>query len=472
MPTFTAIALDRLIEPGADKSVMPVRNASDPKLERRNSTPDSGLDRRIIAPSSKLERGVSVPPNPKLNRTDGSTTKAVADRRHNWTQISPALYATPESTPLPDSPSSFPPSPYIINHKRRGPRLMKCFSEDDVAAHQRAMDENKFDENRKDAEKELAGIAKDDSCIHREPVDSFEVDNYTPTVPNASTEEDVIGVSDGKHGSSDFTYGSTVENSAVKTVAFNLQRDGEVDDFFDTQDLMSVQSNSESEGIGGAERSLNSITPTAEFYDAWEELSSESGPQPSIPDIETELREIRLSLLMEIEKRKQAEEILNDMRNQWKSIRDQLSLVGLTLPADPTTLLEDGQPGDSAEDLCQQVYLARFVSNVIGRATVKAEVEMEMEAQIELKNSEIGRLWGRLHYYEAVNREMSQRNQEAVETARQLRQRQKKRQRWFWGSIASTITVGSAVLLLSYCQTGKGSSSSSQSHDNGVDSKQ
>ncbi|CAA2939785.1 uncharacterized protein LOC111367620 isoform X1 [Olea europaea subsp. europaea] len=423
-------------------------------------TPDSRLDKRIIAPSSKLERGVSVPANQKLNTSNGLSTTAFLDRRHNWTQISPALYATPESTPLPDAPSSFPPSPYIINHKRRGPRLMKCFSEDDVVSHQRAMD-------GKNAEKELAGIAKDDSCIHKQPVDSFVDDSYAPTVLNAAREEDLNGVSDGKHGSSDLANGSTVKNSATKSVGFNLQRDGEVDDFFDSQDLMSVKSSSESEGVGGAERSLNSITPTAEFYDAWEELSSESGPQSSIPDIENELREIRLSLLMEIERRKQAEEILNDMRGQWNSIQDQLSLAGLTLPT--TTLQEDGQPGDSAADLCQQVYLARFVSNLIGRGTAKAEVEMEMEAQIELKNSEIARLWDRLHYYEAANREMSQRNQEAVDVARRLRQRRKRRQKWVWASIASVVTVGSAALLWSYSQTGKGSSSSTQSHEPGVE---
>ncbi|CAA2969246.1 uncharacterized protein LOC111402018 isoform X1 [Olea europaea subsp. europaea] len=468
MPTFTAKAFDRLIEPGAENSVMPVINASDLKLARRNSTPDSRLDRRIISPSSKLERGVSVPPNPKLNRTNGSSTTAVVDRRHNWTQISPALYATPESTPIPDAPSSFPPSPYIINHKRRGPRLMKSFSEDDVATHQQAVDENKFDANGKNAEKKLAGIAKDDSCVHNGHVGSFEDNNYTTTIPNVA-EEDLNGVFDGEHGSSDLTNGSTVKNRVVKSVGFNLQGDSEVDDFFDTQDLMSVKSNSESEGIGVAERSLNSTTPTAEFYDAWEDLSSESCPQPSVPDIETDLREIRLSLLMEIEKRKQAEEILNDMRNQWKSIQDQLSLAGLTLPPDPTTLPGGGQSGDSAADLCQQVFLARFVSNLIGRGTVKAEVEMDMKAQIELKNSEIARLWDKLHYYEAVNREMSQRNQEAVETARKLRQRRKRRQNWVWGSIASAVTIGSAVILWSYFQTGKGSSSSSQSHDPAVE---
>lgn len=120
------------------------------------------------------------------------------------------------------------------------------------------------------------------------------------------------------------------------------------------------------------------------------ELSSESGPQLPLPDIESELREMRLTLLMEIEQRKQAEENLNNLRKQWQRIREQLSHVGLNLPADPT----DGEESaDPAAEVCDQVYLARLVSNSIGRGVAKAEVEMEMEAQIELKNSEIARLW-------------------------------------------------------------------------------
>jgi hypothetical protein len=37
-----------------------------------------------------------------------------------------------------------------------------------------------------------------------------------------------------------------------------------------------------------------------------------------------------------------------------------------------------------------------------------------MEAQVEAKNFEIARLLDRLHYYEAVNRELSQWNQEVI----------------------------------------------------------
>lgn len=145
------------------------------------------------------------------------------------------------------------------------------------------------------------------------------------------------------------------------------------------------------------------------------ELSSVSATQNSAYDVEAELREMRLSLLMEIEKRKQAEDSLNNMKSQWESIRQGLRLVGIILPAGLSTVAEAEQlNSDPVEDLCQQLYVARFISNTIGRATVRAEVEMEMEAQLESKNFEIARILERLHCYETMNREMSQRNQEAV----------------------------------------------------------
>uniref|UniRef100_A0A5B6YW29 Netrin receptor DCC n=1 Tax=Davidia involucrata TaxID=16924 RepID=A0A5B6YW29_DAVIN len=439
MPTYTAITLDRLLEPGVSKSMAAAKEAPDSKLGRRNSTP-----------IPKLDSGMSAP-NSKLGRRNSTSTVTTIDKKHHWARISPALYATPESTPLPDSPSSFPPSPYIINHKRRGPRLLKSFSEDDVATRQRALGEEKVVENAKKAEEEVADLAKDVTS--------------TVTVPSPVEEEEHMnGIYDGGLGSGEMTNGQVEQNSSAKSVTFNLEREGEVKDFFDHQELMSVKSNTEGESNSGVDRSLNLTTPMAEFFDAWEELSSESGPQPSLCDVEAELREIRLSLLMEIEKRKQAEEALNNMRSQWLRIQQQFSLVGLILPADLIAVAEDEQVDvDPIEELCQQVYLARFVSNSIGRGIAKAEVEMEMEAQIELKNFEITRLWDRLQYYEAVNREMSHRNQEAIEMARRLRQRRKRKQRWVWGSIAAVISLGTAVLVWSYLPTGKGSSSTNQS---------
>jgi len=137
--------------------------------------------------------------------------------------------------------------------------------------------------------------------------------------------------------------------------------------------------------------------------------------QNSTYDIEAELREVRLSLLVEIEKRKQAEESINNMRSQWESIRQGLYQAGIILPAYLNATAEDEQlTSDPVEDLCQQVYIARFISNAIGKGIARAELETEMEAQLEAKNFEIARLLDRLHCYETMNREMSQRNQEAV----------------------------------------------------------
>ena len=87
----------------------------------------------------------------------------------------------------------------------------------------------------------------------------------------------------------------------------------------------------------------------------------------------------------------------------------------------------------------------------------KPEKEIEMESQIESKNFEVARLMDRLNYYEAVNREISQRDQGAIELARRDRQRKRKMQKWMWGSVATTITPGSATLVWSYLPGDKGS---------------
>lgn len=460
MPTYTAITLDRLMEPGLTKPMAAVQKDNDPKLGRWKTTSSSMVDRNSSVPGSKLYRAVSVPNSE--SQVKKSTATGTGERNHHWTIRSPALYATPEPTPLPDSPSSYPPSPYIVNHKRRGPRLLKSSSEVDVAVRDRPPNGNKLNKETKDEE---LGGSSSNSTGTSAPVLAVECprdDGITPSVPRHGKEELVNGTSDEEIRMNNLVGGLPAQNGTLKSVDFSLQGD-EADDFFDPQESMSVMSSTESCSNSGVERSVNSATPVAEFYDAWEDLSSEYGPQPALPDIEAELREIRTSLLMEIEKRKQAEEALSNMQARWQKIREQLLAAGLTLPCNLAGLEYD-QQNDPAEELSLKLYLARFVSNSIGRATAKAEIQMEMEAQIDSKNFEITRLMDRLRYYEAVNREMSQRNQETVETARRLRQRRKRIKRWVWGSIAGTITVGAAVLAWSYFPSGKGSSSTTRSH--------
>ncbi|KDP21746.1 hypothetical protein JCGZ_03376 [Jatropha curcas] len=490
MPTFTAIALDRLLEPGASKSV-------DKSVPGPNPVPKPKfLSKTRPAPDSNLERRNNI---------------SAVERKVNLPQIVPSLYTTPESTPLPDSPSSFPPSPYIINHKRRGPRLLKSFSQHNVAPGGKALDEDKVNGSAKNAENSSIDSAKDRSVTfsisNNSSDDSTKDRSVTFSISNTVEEKHVNGVQDspikeeiengvdeesseGEHmnASCDGEIGSSngelnsrsarnglaMGNDVLKLVALNAERDGNIEDFLDPRESMSYTSNTDGEDSSLVESSvrLAAVTPMTEFYDAWEELSSDSGMQSSLRDIDAELRGMRLNLLMEIEKRKQAEETLNTVQNQWQRIRQQLLLVGLTLPEFPFAVPEGDLSPDTevAKDLCQQVHVARFVSDSIGRGIARAEAEMEKEAQIEAKNFEIARLLDRLHYYEAVNREMSQRNQEVVEMARRNRQVRKRRQRWVWGSVAAVITLGTAALAWSYIPASKGSSSAGDStapeHDN------
>ncbi|KAL0448305.1 UNVERIFIED_CONTAM: hypothetical protein Slati_1386900 [Sesamum latifolium] len=434
MPAFTAIALDRLIEPGAVKSMSTLSDSPYSRLERSHSTPNSREESGRDSSSAELERRVSVPPNRKWER--GVSVPPIVKQ---------------------EKPITIPSN---VKHDRRN-----------GASTTTVTDEIKVDENGNAAENDVASVSNDNASVPREVLDSTMNDDIKPSGAQDANGKHLNGVCNDGHGSSNVERVPVRQINVAKSVAFNLQQDGDVDDIIEPHDSMSAKCIGQNEGNVVADRLWNSTTPMTEFYDAWEELSSESGPHHLMPDVETELREIRLSLLMEIEKRKQAEETLNNMRDQWQRIREQLSLVGLALPVDPTTLSEGEKPADPATELCQQVHLVRFVSFAIGRGAAKAEVETETEAQVKLKNSEIARLWDRLHYYEAVNQEMSQRNQEIVETARRLRQRRKRRQKWVWGSIAAAATLGSAVLAYSYFHSGKGSSSQSTSDAPQVDRK-
>lgn len=270
MPSFTAIALDRLLEPGASKSVDKTIPSSNP------------------IPKPKALPKVKPVPNSNLERRNSTST---VERKASRPQISPALYATPEATPLPDSPSSFPPSPYIINHKRRGPRLLKSFSEDDVASRREALDKDKVNGNGKFAGTEVVDSTKNHSLaisapgsiegehvngVHDSPIEKEHAngvhDGPIQGEHMNGFHDDETGISNGKLGSCDLKNALALGRDAVKVVALNLERDGEYEDFFDPQESMSCTSNTDGEDNTGAESSAKpaASTPMGEFFDAWE----------------------------------------------------------------------------------------------------------------------------------------------------------------------------------------------------------
>ena len=69
--------------------------------------------------------------------------------------------------------------------------------------------------------------------------------------------------------------------------------------------------------------------------------------------------------------------------------------------------------GWDSDSQAQKVVVAQVVAYAVARGAARAEVDEEMENVVVDKNREIARLRDKLHYYELVNHEMSQRNQEA-----------------------------------------------------------
>ncbi|KQK00930.1 uncharacterized protein LOC100846000 [Brachypodium distachyon] len=390
-------------------------------------------------------------------------------------RTSPALYTTPESTPLPDSPSSFPGtwSPYLINHKRRGPGLIKTLSQGDVGG----------EGSQPKIPVTLPALPKRS--------ETFTAQEFNGVVGGHGVDETLDGqtgmVLKGKATLSaqdeqnqpefEFQHGSP--DALVRPVNVGrlvnggTPRNAENDAFFEPQDSQSVASNSEAEDAGGQERwwkpsspfGASVGTPGAEFYDAFEEISSD-GATRSSRCIDDDFREMRLSLLTEIEGRKQAEEAVDNWQKEWKKLNHHLSLIALTLPSPCVDETTDDSSMDPGAELCQQIAVSQLVAAAIARGLARAEVESEMESVISAKNFEIARLSDRVQYYEAANREMSQRNQEAIEMSRQQRNKRKLRQKWFWGSVGLAVTLGTAAIAWSYLPTTQASPESDSTNTN------
>lgn len=254
MPTFTALALDTLLEPGGSKSV----------------------DKSV--PYSKPISNAKPVPNSKLERRNSAS---VAEKRVVRLPIKPALYATPEATPLPDSPTSFPPSPYIINHKRRGPRLLKSFSEANVMSTQKDQNED-VKGYAKDAETKVSNSMENNSVIFTvaEPIEENGLNNISDCGSSngklgnrkviLGSSNELLGYDEVKLGGSIMSNGLAVEADSMNQVALFSERNSEREDFFDPQESMSITSNTDGEDNVDAERSLQLTTPKGEFFDAWD----------------------------------------------------------------------------------------------------------------------------------------------------------------------------------------------------------
>ncbi|KAK6159699.1 hypothetical protein DH2020_003080 [Rehmannia glutinosa] len=217
------------------------------------------------------------------------------------------------------------------------------------------------------------------------------------------------------------------------------------DDFDEDDDEGFLDTRSESMSVGENDllvgkqiESRSSFSAQGEFFDA------------NDGTIESELHATRLSILEEIERRKCAEETLILMRCQWERICSLMSEAGLTFPAPPAPSDNMQIENNSIDQFFQEVVVTRFVVEAIGRGMARAEAEEAAAKIIELKDQEILRLHDRLHYYEIVNHELSQRKLVEKVARKQKENKRSGRRRWIWSLMGLSIGIGASFVAYSY----------------------
>ncbi|KAH0461428.1 hypothetical protein IEQ34_009003 [Dendrobium chrysotoxum] len=324
---------------------------------------------------------------------------------------SPALYATPDPAPIPDVSSiASSPNIYVVNHKRRDGGSRK-------AAPSRA--------------------------------EGFE----------DKLEADVVNGGDAISLSGILGKGKEKEEEEEKKFV-GWVGDAEIveevnDDFLDLRDSANVGPSGSDVEDGDSLRCGclgNQPRSQDEYYDTAEDFFSDGSLSYSSPSVkrgtENELRLLKLSLIEESSKRKIAEENVLDLNKQFEkllkclsqsrsSLRESLNLVNLKNEIDPT-------------EICQEFVVLKYVSEALETDLAKGEGEEAFTEIIVNKNHEISRLRDRMMYYEAMNREMSQRNLEAVDQARKRRLRRQRMRKWIWTCVGLSITAGASLLAYSY----------------------
>lgn len=111
----------------------------------------------------------------------------------------------------------------------------------------------------------------------------------------------------------------------------------------------------------------------------------------------------------EIKRRMAAEDAMAVLQLQCTEMASHLASVD----EESRGLNDSGRNDRECDFQAQRLVVAQVVSSSVARGAARAEVGEEIESVVVEKNREIARLRDKLHYYELVNHEMSQRNQEA-----------------------------------------------------------
>ncbi|KAG6553939.1 hypothetical protein Mapa_004856 [Marchantia paleacea] len=451
------------------------------------------LDRLI---ESDHRSSSSSQTTPSMEKQNYSTTHA--ERRPLYVSYP---YSSTTSTPLSPrprspSPTDFSPSPYVVNHKRRVPNGLDT---------KRASQQNGFHVSEKisasrptESQELVLRSGKENVLLVSRSLNGLGAkQGQEAQLPQSSLTRELQNKNMG---------GEREDNSATKKKSF--------DDNFRQSRLIATEEKPKGKRVGWEKKDMSSrvddlrgkqklderleegtsaqerakidwgnastsarspqvpvsdtsSTTTEEWYDAPDApLSEESSddeafrntpskPGPSSrgdpdPNIASQLKE-------EIKRRMRAEEALEALQQQRDGMAQMLSTAGISLPhSDGTKLREyEVEMGISISET-QRLTVARMIAGAVARGAVRAEAEAELQTVLAEKSKEIARLRDKLQYYETVNHEMSQRNQEAIEIARQTRRRRQRRQRFAVMGLSAAICFGfSAAVVYHYVPWGQ-----------------
>lgn len=183
--------------------------------------------------------------------------------------MSPSLYATPKEIILPSSPSSSPPSPYIVNHKARGPALFKTSSDVDVdvPSHPKSLKDENIHGNA-DVEATISlrkatslsfPIAEDHpNGVHTKGVRERPLWDCSPPHGKYWNDKSAGHISNAGIGSNNAATCLEWQSYLLNPVSVKANKEWKSEDYY----------NAEVEDDGGSESSHKLPSYVGEFYDA------------------------------------------------------------------------------------------------------------------------------------------------------------------------------------------------------------
>lgn len=363
------------------------------------------------------------------------------------------LHPKPSSPQPGISPTTFYPSPYILSFKRQvsdgtdgGIVKATCYGFDE------AMQRTSGQIRELTSFRERSEVASD----FRNKVTSNDVVlNEDVTLPVGAVEDDIAVEGKSWEGQENFRFQNTdnlekqmsntvTEKVEVKSNGWRRQESGK-------------GSRSRNMSIGHQDIDLSSMSSSTreEFFDAPEEpLEGNTSDEDSLrgqrtartkPDCRRDVDvNLNWQLDQEIKRRMAAEDAMAVLQLQCSEMASHL----MSVDGGNRGLIDLGGSSWDSSSLAQKLVVARIVAASVARGAARAEVGEEMENVVAEKNREITRLRDKLHYYELVNQEMSQRNQEAFELARNRRHMRRNRNQWLTVCAGSAICLGITALVV------------------------